>query len=293
VTQIGLARDVLKRSTFYQSCPGEISMKKLLLTAATAALTAPAAPLLAQDSPHTLTANVGLFSEYIFRGVTQTAGDPAIQGGFDYGHSSGLYVGTWASNVSWLKDFGTYSSSSLEWDFYGGFKRNFGSTDFYFDVGTIYYYYPGNKVSGAVSADTWELYAGVGWKWLGLKYSYSLDDYFGARPTGQKTDGTWYLDFFVNYPVGETGFTLIGHYGILDVKDDGNQDAATKASYDDWKIGASYTVPSGFFKGLEAGLYYTDTNVKNSSVTGTNFYTDLNGLNTADDAFVFYVKKTF
>ena len=122
-------------------------MKKLLLAAATAALTAPAAPLLAQDSPHTLTANVGLFSEYIFRGVTQTAGDPAVQGGFDYGHSSGFYVGTWASNVSWLTDFGTYSSSSLEWDFYGGFKKNFGSSDFYWDVGTIYYYYPGNRVA--------------------------------------------------------------------------------------------------------------------------------------------------
>jgi uncharacterized protein (TIGR02001 family) len=269
-------------------------MKKLLLASALAvAIAAPAAPVLAQDSPHTFTANVGLFSEYIFRGVTQTAEDPAVQGGFDYAHSSGFYVGTWASNVSWLRDFGIYTSSSLEWDFYGGFKRNFGDTDFYFDVGTIYYDSPGNRASGAISPDTWELYAGFGWKWLGLKYSYSLQDYFGARPTGQKTDGTWYLDFFVNYPIGETGVTVIAHYGILDVKHDGNQDAATKASYDDWKIGVSYTVPSGLFKNLEAGLYYTDTNVKNSSVTGTNFYTDLNGLNTAEDAFVLYVKKTF
>jgi uncharacterized protein (TIGR02001 family) len=129
-------------------------MKKLLLAAATAAITAPAAPVLAQDSPHTLTANVGLFSEYIFRGITQTAEDPAVQGGFDYGHASGFYAGTWASNVSWLRDFGTYSSSSLEWDFYGGFKKNFGSSDFYWDVGTIYYY-PGNKVGGAISANTW------------------------------------------------------------------------------------------------------------------------------------------
>jgi uncharacterized protein (TIGR02001 family) len=278
-------------------------MKKFILaSAAAAAVAAPVAPVLAQDSPHTLTANVGLFSEYIFRGVTQTAEEPAVQGGFDYGHSSGFYVGTWASNVSWLEDFGTYNNSSLEWDFYGGFKRNFGSSDFYFDVGTIYYYYPGSRLSSVrgsappvptYSADTWELYAGFGWKWLGLKYSYSLQDYFGARPTGQKTDGTWYLDFFANYPIGETGFTVIAHYGILDVKHDGDRDSATKASYDDWKIGVSYTVPSGFFKNLEAGLYYTDTNVKNSSVTGTNFYTDQTGLNTADDAFVLYVKKTF
>jgi uncharacterized protein (TIGR02001 family) len=271
-------------------------MKKLLLAAATTAMTVPAAPLLAQDSPHTFTANVGLFSEYIFRGITQTAEDPAVQGGFDYGHASGFYAGTWASNVSWLKDFGTYSSSSLEWDFFGGFKKNFGSSDFYWDVGTIYYYYPGSRVGGAVSANTWELYAGLGWKWLGVKFSYSLDDYFGARPTGQKTDGTWYLDFFGNYPIGETGFAVNAHFGILDVKDDGNDDInpATgnfvnggKASYEDWKIGVSYTVPSGMFKNLETGLYYTDSNAK------ARFYTDLNGLNTADSAFVIYVKKTF
>ena len=268
-------------------------MKKFLLAAASAAITAPAAPVLAQDSPHTFTANVGLFSEYIFRGVTQTAGNPAVQGGFDYGHSSGFYAGTWASNVSIYEDFGAYKRSSLEWDFYAGFKRNIGSTDFYFDVGSIYYYFPGTRNPGAADADTWELYAGFGWKWLGMKYSYSLQDYFGARPTGQKTDGTWYLDFFANYPIGETGITLSAHYGILDVKNDGNQDAATKASYDDWKLGVAYTVPSGLFKNLEAGLYYTDTNVKKSSVTGTSFYTDLTAYNTARDAFVFYVKKTF
>jgi uncharacterized protein (TIGR02001 family) len=268
-------------------------MKKLLLAAATAAIAAPAVPVLAQDSPHTVTANVGLFSEYIFRGVTQTAENPAVQGGFDYGHSSGFYAGTWASNVSWLEDFGAYNRSSLEWDFYAGFKKNIGSTDFYFDVGSIYYYYPGRTNPGFFDADTWELYGAVGWKWLGVKYSYSLQDYFGARPTGQKTDGTWYLDFFGNYLIGETGFAVNAHYGILDVSNDGNQDAATEASYNDWKIGVTYTVPSGMLKNLEVGLYYTDTNVKNSSVTGTNFYTDLTGLNTADDAFVLYVKKTF
>jgi uncharacterized protein (TIGR02001 family) len=272
-------------------------MKKLVLAAAAAAaIAAPAAPVLAQDSPHTLTANVGLFSEYIFRGISQTAGDPAVQGGFDYGHASGFYAGTWASNVSWLRDFGGYTTSSLEWDFYGGFKKNFGGGDFYFDVGTIYYYFPGNKVPGGVSADTWEVYAGLGWKWLGFKFSYNFEDYFGARPIGQKTDGTWYLDFFANYPIGETGFAVNAHYGILDVDNDGNNDIdpatgaflnAGEASYQDWKIGVSYTVPSGMLKNLETGIYYTGNNAEQ------RFYTDLNGFDTADDTFVLYVKKTF
>ena len=88
---------------------------------ATAQTPAPAAtPAPAPAPEHTLTANVGIFSQYIFRGLSQTAGKPAIQGGFDYAHSSGFYAGTWASNASWLEDFGLYTRSSLEWDFYGG-----------------------------------------------------------------------------------------------------------------------------------------------------------------------------
>jgi len=269
-------------------------MKKTLLVGAFLASAAAPAAVLAQDSPHTFTANVGLFSEYIFRGVSQTAGQPAVQGGFDYAHASGLYAGTWASNVSWLQDFGLYERSSLEWDFYGGIKRNFGSSDFWFDVGTLYYWYPGNKVAGN-SANTWELYGAVGWKWLGVKMSYSLTDYFGARPNANadKTDGTIYWDFFANYPVGETGITLIAHYGILDVKNDGSEDLATKVSYNDFKLGASYTIPTTFLKGTEVGLYYTDTDVKNSQVTGTSYYTDLTGYETAKNAWVVYAKKTF
>jgi hypothetical protein len=76
------------------------------------------------------------------------------------------------------------------------------------------------------------------------------------------------------------------------VAKDGTQAAGTKASYNDWRIGGAYTVQSGPVKGLEVGLYYTDTDVKNGTA-GTNFYTDLTGYNTAQDAFVLYVKKTF
>ncbi len=239
---------------------------------------------------HTVTANVGIFSEYIFRGISQTAKEPALQGGFDYAHSSGFYAGTWASNISWLQDFGAYSRSSLEWDFYGGFKANFADSDFFWDVGTIYYYYPGNRNPGVVNADTWEIYAALGWKWASVKFSYSLDDYFGARPTGQKTDGTYYIDLSATYPVGDTGFALVGHVGYLDVDNDGSDgDLGTggKASYTDWKLGVAYTIPEGPVKGLELGAYYTDNNAK------SRFYTDLTGYDTSKARGVVYVKKTF
>ncbi len=112
---------------------------------------APAAPAAApapEPTPeHVFTGNVGLFSEYLFRGIAQTAGKPAVQGGFDYAHSSGFYVGTWASNASWLEDFGLYTRSSMEWDFYGGYKGSF-ADDWTYDVGLYYYYYPGTRQPG-------------------------------------------------------------------------------------------------------------------------------------------------
>ncbi|HVO87803.1 MAG TPA: TorF family putative porin [Casimicrobiaceae bacterium] len=252
------------------------------------AQTAAPAPAAPPPPEHTLTANVGLFSDYIFRGISQTTGKPAVQGGFDYSHTSGLYLGTWASNISWPSDFGLYrKGGSMEWDFYGGFKNNFpGSDDWGYDLGTLYYYYPGNRFDGVVDIDTWEIYAALNWKFLSAKWSYTVSsDYFGIRPNGQKTDGTWYLDLSGTYPLGESGFALIGHYGHLDVRHDGSGDL--EASYDDWKAGASYTIPDGWAKGIEIGAYYTGNNAK------TAFYTDLTGYNTAKDTGVVYVKKTF
>src|ERR1043166_8444938 len=156
---------------------------------------APAEPA----SPHTFTGNVGLFSQYIFRGLTQTDGDPALQGGFDYSHSSGFYLGTWASNISWLRDFGAYASGgSLEWDFYGGYKNTFGTSDFGYDVGLLEYYYPGKPVPGGIRANTLELYGALSWKWLSAKYSHSIDNKTFGVPN---SSGTYYLDFSANIPV--------------------------------------------------------------------------------------------
>lgn len=241
---------------------------------------------------HTFTANVGLFSEYIFRGIAQTAGEPAVQGGFDYAHASGFYAGTWATNVSWLQDFGAYSRSSVEWDFYGGFKSTFPGTEISYDLGTVYYYYPGDRFPGIVNADSWELYAGVGWQWVSAKFSYGLKDYFGARPnaSAEDTEGSWYAELNVAYPIADSGVSLLAHVGYLDVANDGSDgDPATagKVGYTDWRLGASYTVPDGALKGLDIGAYYSGNDAKK------RFYTDLTGYDTTKDRGVVYVKKTF
>ncbi|CAG0974867.1 hypothetical protein BURK1_01423 [Burkholderiales bacterium] len=260
-------------------------IRSLRLAALSAALASTTAYAQAPASDWSATANVGLYSEYLFRGIAQTAGKPALQGGFDVAHSGGFYAGTWGSNISWLEDFGAYSRSSLEWDFYAGFKQNFPGSDFYYDVGALYYYYPGTKNPGVLSVDTWEVYGALGWKWASAKFSYSLDDYFGVRPTGKKTDGTYYIDLSAAYPVGETGVTLLGHYGYLDIRHDASGDA--KLSYSDWRLGAAYTIPEGVLKGLEVGAYYSGNDAKSGP------YTDLTGYDTSKDRGVVYVKKTF
>lgn len=255
---------------------------------------APAAPA----SPHTLTGNVGLFSQYIFRGLTQTNREPAIQGGFDYSHASGFYAGTWASNISWLKDSAAYSAGgSGEFDFYGGFKGTFGKSDFTYDVGTLYYWYPGdaNKAANPLNpkANTWEIYGALGWKWFSVKYSHVVSGKaFGVRDAS----GTYYLDFGAAVPIGETGFTVDAHYGIQRFRGQdprllgiANNDNA--CSYEDWKIGVSYALPKDF----TIGAFYTDTSGANSLCYGTPFETPAGAYprNIARGTGTVFIKKTF
>lgn len=202
-------------------------------------------------SPHTLSGNINLTSDYIFRGVSQTQNGPAIQGGFDYAHASGFYVGTWASNVDWVS-LGYKADSSMEIDLYGGFKGTAG--DFGYDLGVITYYYPGDQISGANDPDTTELYIGGSWKFLSAKYSYTVSDKFvgwgtETDPAGD-TDGSYYIELNANYGL-PSGWGLIGHVGYQDVKD--NDDA----SYTDWKLGVTKDVGFGVVT-----LAYTDTNAE-------------------------------
>ena len=78
-------------------------------------------------APAPVTGNITLASEYRFRGIDQTNGKPALQGGFDYSHASGVYLGNWNSNVS---EGAGFPGASLEMDFYGGYKKSFGDVGF-------------------------------------------------------------------------------------------------------------------------------------------------------------------
>jgi uncharacterized protein (TIGR02001 family) len=118
------------------------------------------------------TGNVGAFSEYMFRGVEQSNG-AAVQGGLDYVHDSGLYVGTWISNTDWA---GYQAQVKYETDVYGGYT--FKAGDFTFDVGALFYYYRNDTRSNTI-----EYYAGVSAYNAALKVYYT-DDYFGTDDEG-------------------------------------------------------------------------------------------------------------
>jgi uncharacterized protein (TIGR02001 family) len=239
---------------------------------------------------HSLTGNVGLFSQYIFRGLTQTDRKPAVQGGFDYEHRSGLYAGTWASNVSWLRDGGVYQSGgSGEFDLYGGFRNTVPGTDFSYDVGGLYYWYPGSPVPGAIRANTFELYGSVGWRWVSVKYSRSMDKRTFGVPDSR---GTWYLDITASVPLGATGLEAVAHWGKQRYR--GQTPGAAFSnhalfSYEDWKLGLTYALPHGF----KLGAYYTDTSGANPLAYGSVSEGGPFPRNVARGTGTVFIQKTF
>mgnify|MGYP003576431514 CR=1 FL=1 len=193
-----------------------------------------------EASPHTLTGNLALVSDYRFRGISQSYRRPAVQGGFDYVHSSGFYVGTWNSSVSG----NSYNNgASLEMDFYGGYRfEPIGG--FTADVGVLSYYYPGAKLNSAPGTptdqeyDTTELYFGLSSGSFSGKLSYAVTDYFGlddetagyaywtSLPPKGDTKGTVYLDLNYNFDLGDklvlgahVGHLWVRHYGDLSYTD--------------------------------------------------------------------------
>lgn len=228
--------------------------KKLMTLAVATALSAPLLAVAAEPvSPHSFTGNVGLASEYLYRGIAQTAGDPALQGGFDYAHASGFYAGVWGSNISWLENAGV-SGSSLEVDIYGGYKGAI-TEDFGYDLGVLTYHYPGSLAPAATNPDTTEVYGALSWKFLTLKYSHATSNLFGTA----NSKGSSYLELNAAYDLGD-GWGVNGHVGHQKVKNNGF------ASYTDYKVGVTKDVGFG-----AVGLTYSTTNAADSCANG-EFY---------------------
>jgi uncharacterized protein (TIGR02001 family) len=226
---------------------------------AVSAFAADAAPAAAPAPTYTFTGNVTLASDYVFRGITQSNAKPAIQGGFDYTHASGFYLGTWASSISWLSDAATGVSAPLELDVYGGYKNSFAGGDWTYDFGVLQYVYPGRFPANYTKADTTEVYGAIGWKWISLKVSDVVSSHiFGFTKDGVSgdTSGSTYVDLTGTYDLGN-GWGVSAHVGHQKIKDYGD------ASYSDYKLGITKDVGLG-----TVGLTLTDTNAKADSAGG-------------------------
>jgi len=244
----------------------------LLATSSAAfAQTAPAAP--------EVTYNVGVVSQYRYRGLAQTKGQPALQGGVDYANASGYYLGAWASQIKWIEDSsgnpsGSTYGGSTELDTYGGYKFNSAGADY--DIGFLRYNYLGNSLGNSTAytnASTNEAYFGITAGNFSFKYSNSLGNLFGYLNSKNSS----YIEFALNYDLG-SGTTLTPHIGRQTIQGSGN------VSYTD----GSLTVA----KDLGAGLTVTGsaivTNAKSSFFTSNS-----SGYTTGKSAVVVGLKYGF
>lgn len=275
--------------------------KSLITTAVLGALLAPSFVFAADAAPasdFTASYNVGLFSQYIFRGLTQTNNKPALQGGFDVSHKSGLYIGGWASNVSWLRDNANYavgpvysSGGSLEIDLYGGFKTEVQGVGI--DLGALQYYYPGSLNSGFDKANTTELYGALSYGWLQAKVSgvvskdaWAFGKKYNNATGGDDERGTYYAELNANIPLADTGITALIHIGRQEFNQAKYAADLPEASYTDWKLGLT----KGFDGGLNIGAFYSDTNINTANAAANWTYA---GKNIGDSTGTVFVQKTF
>ena len=165
-------------------------MKKSIVLA-----TAVASILTSAAASAELSGNAAITSNYIWRGVTQTTDQAAGQGGIDWGHGSGLYAGTWVSNVN----FGN-SDDGYEMDVYAGFGGEAGGLGY--DLGVISYQYPITPefnftevyVSGTMSVVT-----------LGLAYTV---DAASGNDGGVFDSGDMYVNGSVDFAAGKSDVSL-------------------------------------------------------------------------------------
>jgi uncharacterized protein (TIGR02001 family) len=241
------------------------TLQKTAIAAAISGLFAPAAFAQATPAPEVspITANVTLVNDYRFRGQSQSNFKPAIQGGFDYAHESGFYIGNWNSSISWISDANTGVTAPIEMNFYGGFKKELIAPGFASDIGVLQYAYP-TSGSIATNPNTTEIYAAQNFT-AGpvtgfVKFSYAVTNTFGTA----NSTGSYYPDLTVNYDTGIWGIGLNAHVGYQYFA--GNNTASgvsnsSTLSYTDWKIGLT----KDFGGGLSGAVAWIDTNANKAA----------------------------
>lgn len=225
--------------------------------------------------PGTIAGTVALTSDYMFRGISQTDNNPAVQGSLEYSYDTGFYgitpyLGFWGSNV----DFNDGDEATVEIDALFGLRGDLLDTGVSWDVGGIYYAYPGaGRIDGEASNyDYWEIPVKLTYSPIedllsvGAAYYYS-PDYFGGTGDANYING----NFTVTPPVPYVDLALFAGLGFQNIED--------AKDYVDWTLGGKVT-----FKGVDFTVAYTDTNLTQS---------DLGGNKLSDARVIFTVGAAF
>ena len=225
-------------------------------------------PVVGAQAPQQLSGSVALVGDYRFRGMSQTYTQPAVQAGVEYDSKSGVYGGTWGSNVSGNQFL---NGASLELDLYGGYRRTYGKLGL--DLGAQYYWYPSARynITPGDEYNTLEAYLSARYGPVSAKYSHALTDLFGMKTStiggycGLNSDGTpatseclgtgsskgsGYVDLAAALSV-PVGMSLALHYGYQYVRN------YAPMSYSDYRV--ALTRPFG---GVTLGAAVVGTNAE-------------------------------
>jgi uncharacterized protein (TIGR02001 family) len=277
----------------------------LLFSSAFASAETTVAAAAAPAPAYTLTYNLGMYSDYIFRGISYSNG-PALQGGIDWAHSSGFYLGTWFSNLDpdLYRDTSTAgkptsTGNHVETDFYAGYAHTFENGFGVNVLGNYYAYLEGRKQYtepgyGKHKADSFEGSVALSYKWLTYTYYNVFTDWYGLNKTNSSlevvgnrdTKNSDYHELKVNYtlPIADLNFMAkVGRQNLTNLQGDQS----------DFAIGLNrnFSLPGAGkpTEGFNAGAIYSDTfNVKSQL-----YYTDTNGQAINGKHLTFFIKRSW
>jgi len=215
-----------------------------------------------------IAANIAYVTDYYFRGISQTGNDGALQGGFDYSHDSGVYVGVWASNV----DFGDVH---LEVDTYLGFANEIGDTGIGYDVNVLRYNY-----NDSPDYETTEWTAGLSYSYFSASYSYSDDWYDSGESSNYVKLGFDYDEL----PYGLAMSASVGN-SFGDAFDKDKVGSTTDFDYVDYKVGISKDIV-----GVNFDLSYVGNDLSKKECNAYGYDDDKGN---CDDRVILTVSKSF
>jgi uncharacterized protein (TIGR02001 family) len=218
--------------------------------------------------PLGVSGNVAVYTDYSFRGISQTGRDMAAQGGFDFNHDSGLFAGYWASSTN-------FADTYMENDFYGGYEGAIG--DFSYKASATFFYYPRDQVF-----NYWELGAFGGYDFGVLSLSTGFigsPDYFGTLGTG------FYIPAGISIPLPTLSCPIPNGKDCIEPSLDANGGythseeliVSNAHHYWDWNAGLVLALPFNF----SLDFRYVGTDV--ADVVGRD----------AADRFIFGAKYSF